>query len=191
MRKLSSEYIELGCAYERMDSSQIQQIFISNTDLFQKQHTYYLVKKVVSTLSKQLIIRLTNSFVTMKIHDVAERVGLRNEQHAHALLFEMIKHDMISANIDDRRGIVSLMDNDIICEKKISSNISKSHMNHCLCIVQRIEDFRENLGVDPEYVCKEMTILQSRRSTSNLSALGMVAGHDARAMASLDAEFLT
>lgn len=163
LRKAASEYVELAAAYERMDCSQMQQIFQSNVHLYEKHNTLGLVKQVVTALSKQLIIRLTNSFATMKLQDVATRSNLSSEEEAHAVILDMIKTGNISATIDDRKKIVMLRDNDDVNDDMLSSQLSGEYMNNCLSVVQRIEEFRQKLECDPVYVIKEMSSGNGKR----------------------------
>lgn len=167
LRKSASEYMELAYAFEKRDARQMQQILESNRELFDVQGTLGLAKQVVAALSRQLIIRLTKLFVTMKIEDVAIRAGLRNTEEAHAIILDMIKSNKISASIDDRKGVVRLMDNDISDEESIARDLSTEYMNDCVNIVQRIDSFRESLESDPNYLLKEFSAPQSKRTPSS------------------------
>lgn len=157
LRKNASEYMELAYAYERRDRKQVEQIFASSREYFEKQGHLGLVKQVLAALSKELIVRLTNSFVTMNISDVAWRAGLLDEATAHAILTEMIRDGKVNARIDDRKSIVRFMDNDAANEHAIALNLSSGYMNDCVNIVQRVESFREQMESDPNYLMKEIT----------------------------------
>lgn len=163
LRKNASEYMELAHAYERRDRKRVEQVFISSREYFEKQGHLGLVKQVLAALSKELIARLTNSFVTMKISDVAWRGGLPNETAAHAILIDMIRDGKINASIDDRKSIVRFMDNDVADENAIARNLSSGYMNDCVNIVQRVESFREEMESDPNYLMKEVTQAQHGR----------------------------
>lgn len=189
MRKVASEYVELAHAYENNDREQTRKILESNRDHFDKQSHLGLVKQVSNALTKQLIVRLTNSFVTMKMEDVASRAGLSSPQEAQTVILEMIQHDKIHASIDDRKGVVHLMDNDVKENGSLPPNISNSYMNDCLSILQRIEVFREKLKSDPVYVMKELTAQQNRRSSGNSG--GASASKSAGGLGTIEAEFFS
>lgn len=184
LRKTASEYMELAYAYDKRDLIQLRQVFQSNRDLFEKQGNIGLVKQVVNSLSKELIIRLTNSFVTMTMEDLANRAGLANEAEAQAMIVEMIRSNKINASIDDRKGVVRLMENDMADEESISRNLSSGYMNDCVNIVQRIEAFRESMEVDPNYIIKEWSH-RGRRGPSR----GAFGGGNSR-LDGFEAEFM-
>lgn len=187
MRKSASEYVELAYAFENRDIKELKQVFESNRALFEHHGYLGLVKQVVISLSKELILRLTNSFVTMRVVDVGRRAGLRDEAAAHAMLVDMIRSKKINASIDDRKGVVRFMDNDVADEDAISRNLSSGYMNDCVNIVQRVEAFRESMENDPAYLAKELTqqSTQGRRGTSRPISISQGQARPT----SMDAEF--
>lgn len=187
MRKCASEYVELAYAYENRDIKELKQIFESNRVQFEHHGYLGLVKQVINSLSKELIVRLTNSFVTMRVADVGRRAGLRDEAAAHSMLVDMIRSKKINASIDDRKSVVRLMDNDVADENAISRNFSSGYMNDCVNIVQRVEAFRESMEPDPAYLAKEMNQQspQGRRGSSLSASLSQGQPRPS----SMDAEF--
>lgn len=191
MRKFGSEYMELAYAFEKLDIAQTRQIYESNVDLFEKHGTHGLVKQVMASLSKQSILRLADSYVTLRLEDVASKAGLESEEAAHAALLEMIEAKKINACIDEREKMVRLLDNDLVQEERIAAHVSNACMSHCLEIVRRIEDFRENLECDPDFVSRELAgqqQQQSRRGQAGMSALGVEGGGSSLAITELESD---
>lgn len=145
LRKSASKYMELVSAYDEKDLRKVQQVFETNRESFDQDGNLGLVKQVVQELSKLMIVRLTNSFVTMKVSDVARRTGLPSETAAHAILVDMIRNNQINASIDERTGVVRLMDNDEVEENAIVRNLSRAYMSDCVDTLQRVEAFRDVL----------------------------------------------
>eukprot|EP00177_Eucheuma_denticulatum_P007573 GFKZ01013784.1.p1 GENE.GFKZ01013784.1~~GFKZ01013784.1.p1 ORF type:complete len:489 (+),score=54.09 GFKZ01013784.1:423-1889(+) len=187
LRKSASQYVELAYAFENRDIKELKQIFESNRVLFEHHGYLGLVKQVVNSLSKELIVRLTNSFVTMRVADVGRRAGLRDEAAAHSMLVDMIRGKQINASIDDRTSVVRLMDNDIADENAISRNLSSGYMNDCVNIVQRVEAFRECMETDPAYLAKNLN-QQSPQGQQGGSLSASLSQGQSRT-SSMDAEF--
>ncbi|PXF46688.1 COP9 signalosome complex subunit 3 [Gracilariopsis chorda] len=175
LRSFSSEYTELATAYERMDRCQTVQLFESNRDTFEKHGNLGLVKQVMRTLTDALIERLTNSFVTMNIANVASRVGQSNEEHVHQVLLRMIEQGKINARIDDRKRVVRLIDAQRDVDERLFAQVSGALMQQSLQVLQRIDEFREKLQTDPAYVGKTMGGRAPRRGASS-HAFGSSAG---------------
>lgn len=169
LRKAASEYMELAYAFDKRDRKEMKQILESNRASFEKHGNLGLVKQVMVALSHHLIIRLTKSFVTMKLEDVAVRAGLQNAEEARFIILEMIRQKKVNAKIDDRKRVVRLMDNDLANEEMIARNVSSGYMNDYVNIVQRVEAFREHMESDPVYLAKEQRANQSSSRRGNRS----------------------
>lgn len=164
MRKMASEYMELAMSFEKIDRSATEQIFESNRIAFEKQGNLGLVKQVMSDLSRRSIIRMTNSFISMKTADLARRAGLQDEAEAKSVLLNMIRDGKIAASMDERTGMVSLMESDSLDETKILEMMSSENINDSLRIVRGVEAFRERLECDPVYIKKELSDQHGKRS---------------------------
>ncbi|KAI0567554.1 Proteasome component [Gracilaria domingensis] len=163
LRNLTSEYAELAVAYERMDRMQTQQVFESNRHTFEKHGNLGVVKQVMRTLTDALIERLTNSFVTMKIENVATRLGYSDEQEVHDVIVRMIEEGKICARIDDRKHVVRLVDDSGRVDDGLFAQVSGGLMQQSLQVLQRVDEFREKLQSDPAYVGKMMSNRSQRR----------------------------
>lgn len=169
LRKTASEYMELAYAYQNRDISQLRQVFQSNRDQFEKQGNLGLVKQVVASLSRELIIQLTKSFVTLTLAEVVDRAGLSDEAEAQRIIVDLVRDGKINASIDERSGIVTFIENDLANEEAISDELSAGDMKDCVNIVQRIEAFRESMEVDPNYIIKEWSSHRGRRGAPGAS----------------------
>lgn len=152
LRKSVTEAMELASAYEKRDMIQMRQVFQSNRDYFEKQGTLGLVKQVMNSVSKEIIVQLTKSFVTMNMADVACRAGLTDEDEAHTAIVELLGSGRINASINERTGVVRFLENDTAIEERIANELSSNHMDDCVNIVQRVEAFREGMELDPNFL---------------------------------------
>lgn len=184
MRKDASEYLELAYAFERMHVEKIHQLFESNKQLYLKHNNLGLVKQVIVELSKRLIIRLSKSFVTISLSDLARRASLQDEE-ATRIILELIHQNRLAATIDDQTGIIKLLDDDAIEEARIVKHLSPHHINHCLDIVKRIDQFREKLQFDPAYIKRELAAHQKKRPGPSFGGAG-----GTRLPPDLDSEFM-
>lgn len=189
MRKAVSEYDELAVAYESLDMGQMQQVIESNRGVFEKQGNLGIVKQLAESLFQKQICRLSNSYVTMTLRDIAGRVGLNDEDSTHQLLLEMVYAKRVNVHIDAREKVVRLVDTDLFDEDQLCNQVSSLGMSHCLDIMTRIQRFREVMDCDPDYVKRDMTE-QHGRKTTTATPFAAAASAIPRGVTELEAEYM-
>lgn len=63
-----------------------------------------LVKQVAESQLQTMVSRLTKTFVTLSLSELANRVGLKTPQEAESLVFNMIEKGTIQAKISQKDG---------------------------------------------------------------------------------------
>lgn len=91
MKRLSQAYQELATAYATNNCDEIQTIITKYEDLFTRDHNLGLVKQVLGSLYKKNIQRLTNTFLTLSLSDVASRVKLSGPADAEKHILNMVR----------------------------------------------------------------------------------------------------
>lgn len=171
LRSATTEYIELGIAYEKRRPVELRDAFDLHKIAFGRDANLGLVKQVVKSLPRREITRLTRSFVTMRIEDVAVRAGLDCKEDAEKLLVEMIGDGSIRASLDGKDSIVRFVDNvtddaaDDYLGVPASLNCMDDNMQRCLEALKRIQMFRDSLLVDAQYIKKEAHQRRQKGST--------------------------
>jgi len=110
MKPLSHAYHDLGTAYATGSSDEVRNVVLKQKDTYERDKNFGLVKQVVSSLYKKNIKRLTKTFLTLSLADVASRVQLASPVDAERYIFKMIKSGEIYATIDQRDGMVIFKD---------------------------------------------------------------------------------
>ena len=78
-------------------------------DTFTQDNNYGLVKQVVSSQTRSNIRRLTRTFITLSLSDLAVRVGLNSPALVEAELVKMIQSGSIQATISHQVWILHVM----------------------------------------------------------------------------------
>ncbi|XP_052871978.1 COP9 signalosome complex subunit 3 isoform X2 [Anopheles cruzii] len=110
MKPLSHAYHDLSTAYNTSSSEELRTVVNKYRDPFQRDHNMGLVKQVVSSLYKKNIQRLTKTFLTLSLADVASRVQLSGPAEAEKYILNMIKSGEIFATINQKDGMVVFKD---------------------------------------------------------------------------------
>lgn len=90
MKPLSQQYQGLATAYQMNSCEEVQNIITKYQQLFTRDHNMGLVKQVLSYLYKKNIQRLTKTFLTLSLSDVASRVQLSGPADAEKYILNMV-----------------------------------------------------------------------------------------------------
>lgn len=91
IKPLSQQYQELAAAYQVNSCEEVQNIITKYQQLFVRDHNMGLVKQVLAYLYKKNIQRLTKTFLTLSLSDVASRVQLSGPAKAEEYILNMVK----------------------------------------------------------------------------------------------------
>lgn len=98
MKPLGQQYQELATAYQMNSCEEVQNIITKYQQLFTRDHNMGLVKQVLSYLYKKNIQRLTKTFLTLSLSDVASRVQLSGPADAEKYILNMVNLLIIFIN---------------------------------------------------------------------------------------------
>ncbi|XP_058120188.1 COP9 signalosome complex subunit 3 [Anopheles ziemanni] len=110
MKPLSHAYHDLSTAYNTSSSDEVRNVVNKFRDVFLRDTNMGLVKQVVASLYKKNIQRLTKTFLTLSLADVASRVQLSGPAEAEKYILNMIKSGEIFASINQKDGMVVFKD---------------------------------------------------------------------------------
>lgn len=90
IKPLSQPYHELATACQNNHSEIARNIIMRNQDHFQRDNNLGLTKQVLASLYKNNIQRLTKTFLTLSLADVAARVQLSGPAEAEKYILNMV-----------------------------------------------------------------------------------------------------
>lgn len=90
IKPLSQQYQELATAYLVNSCEEVQNIITKYQQVFVRDHNLGLVKQVLAYLYKKNIQRLTKTFLTLSLSDVASRVQLSGPAEAEKYILSMV-----------------------------------------------------------------------------------------------------
>lgn len=154
MKPLGQQYQELATAYQMNSCEEVQNIITKYQQLFTRDHNMGLVKQVLSYLYKKNIQRLTKTFLTLSLSDVASRVQLSGPADAEKYILNMIEDGEIFATINQKDGMVVFHDDP---EKYNSPQMLaklEKEMAACMELDKRVLEMEEEVVLTPQYVRK-------------------------------------
>ncbi|KAI4472170.1 26s proteasome non-atpase regulatory subunit 3/cop9 signalosome complex subunit 3 [Holotrichia oblita] len=154
IKPLSQPYHDLANAFASNNSVELNAVLNKHTEAFSRDHNLGLVKQVMTVMFKKNIQRLTKTFLTLSLSDVASRVGLPGPADAERYILHMIEDEQIYATINQKDGMVVFRDEP---EKYGGPEVLKNletQLALCMELDRQILAMDEEIQVNPQYVKK-------------------------------------
>ncbi|XP_064623892.1 COP9 signalosome complex subunit 3-like [Lineus longissimus] len=154
VKPLCQAYHDVALAYGTNNPAELQAAVNKHTEVFTRENNMGLVKQVVSSLYRKMIQRLTKTFMTLSLSDMASRVQLSGPKEAEKYVLHMIEDGEVFATINQKDGMVSFHDNP---EKY--NNIDMlvrldQEMQKCIQLDEKLAEMDREITVNPTYVKK-------------------------------------
>lgn len=158
LKPLSTAYTELAETYNKYDSDELRIVANEHQQTFQNDNNVGIVKQVIASLIKKRIQKLTKTFLTLSLDDMATRVKLRDAEEAEKYLLEMIEDGIIFATIDQQAGMVSFHNNPD--RHNTNTVLEKIHgkMEKCIALNEQLIQMDGELQVNPQYIQRVMNM---------------------------------
>lgn len=111
-KKQSSQvYMRLAQEYSSLNHEKIRRLVNCSSTLYDRDENMGLIRQCLTQVHKRNIQRLTKTFLTLPLRDVANHVGLATEKEAETYILNMIDDGDIFATINQKDGMVVFQDN--------------------------------------------------------------------------------
>lgn len=110
-KQVGHSYLKFANEYATLSHEKVCRIVNNNNTIFQRDENMGFIKQCLTQVHKRNIQRLTKTFLTLPIHDVAEHVMLDSDKEAEKYILNMIDEGEIFARIDQKNGMVVFEDN--------------------------------------------------------------------------------
>ncbi|XP_042043176.1 COP9 signalosome complex subunit 3-like [Salvia splendens] len=125
-----------------------------NKDKFENDNNLGLVKQVVSSMYKRNIQRLTQTYLTLSLQDIANTVQLNSAKEAEMHVLQMIQEGDIYATINQKDGMVRFLEDPEqykTCEmiERLDFSIQRIMM-----LSKKVTTMNEVMSCNPSYLGK-------------------------------------
>lgn len=108
---VGSYYTKFAHEFPSLNYEKLRKLVNNGTSTFERDENMGLIKQCLTQVHKRNIQRLTKTFLTLALRDVAEHVGLASEKEAEQYILNMIDDGEIFATINQKDGMVIFQDN--------------------------------------------------------------------------------
>ncbi|XP_064542583.1 COP9 signalosome complex subunit 3 [Drosophila montana] len=156
MKPLANYYHDLVNVYENSSSEELRIIILKYSEAFTRDNNMGLAKQVATSLYKRNIQRLTKTFLTLSLSDVASRVQLPSAVEAERYILNMIKSGEIFACINQKDGMVLFKDDPEQYNLPDMFLNVQTNITQVLDLVKQINKMEEEIILNPMYVKKAL-----------------------------------
>ncbi|KAE8661626.1 COP9 signalosome complex subunit 3 [Hibiscus syriacus] len=154
LKNLCLPYIELANIYSNGKIADLETHVQAHMEKFGSDNNLGLVKQVVSSIYKRNIQRLTQTYLTLSLQDIANTVQLNSPKEAEMHVLQMIQDGEIYATINQKDGMVTFLEDPEqykTCEmiEHIDSSIQR-----LMTLSKKLTVLDELMSCDPMYLGK-------------------------------------
>ncbi|XP_024031338.1 COP9 signalosome complex subunit 3 [Morus notabilis] len=154
LKNFCQPYIELANSYGTGKVTELEIYVQTNREKFESDNNLGLVKQVVASMYKRNIQRLTQTYLTLSLQDIASTVQLNSAKEAEMHVLQMIQDGEIYATINQKDGMVRFLEDPEqykTCEmiEHIDSSIQR-----IMALSRKLTAMDENISCDPLYLSK-------------------------------------
>ncbi|XP_061425678.1 COP9 signalosome complex subunit 3 isoform X3 [Lethenteron reissneri] len=156
IKPLSSAYHELAQAYATNNPSELRGTVAKHSETFANDSNMGLVKQCVCSLYKKNIQRLTKTFLTLSLQDMANRVQLSGPREAEKYVLHMIEDGEIFASINQKDGMVCFHDNPEKYNNPAMLLYIDQEMQKVIELDEKLRAMDQEITINPQFVQKSM-----------------------------------
>jgi len=152
--RLSPAYMELARVYRRGETEEMRRVVELNIEVFTRDHNLGLVKQALAALTRANVQRLTKTYVTLGIADLARQCQLSSTAAAEQLVLSMIDEGSIFASINQRDGMISFLEDPEDYDTKEMVDKIDDKIQEVMSLSGKLSEVEKELVLNPSYLTK-------------------------------------
>ncbi|OAY29604.1 COP9 signalosome complex subunit 3 isoform X1 [Manihot esculenta] len=154
LKNFSQPYIELANSYSTGKIAELESYVQTNREKFESDNNLGLVKQVVLSMYKRNIQRLTQTYLTLSLQDIANIVRLNSPKEAEMHVLQMIQDGEIYATINQKDGMVRFLEDPEQYKTCGMIEHIDSSMQRIIELSKKLTAMDELMSCDPLYLAK-------------------------------------
>jgi len=155
-----SAYEDLATSYGVHSVDDLQKCVTNHTETYVKDRNYGLVKQVLKSLYKENISKLTKTYLTLSLKNIAEQVKLNDIRDVEEKVLQMIRNGQIYASINQKDGMVSFFENPDQYDTPNTLNYLDTNIHGLMNLNVTVKHLDETISLSQQYIQK---MVQSER----------------------------
>jgi len=174
--RITQPYVELQRAFKKGVDA-VEKVFKENSEFYKKDHTSGLVKQAIESLNRRNIHRLTNTYITLSLQDIAQSAHLKGPKEAERIVLNMIEDGAIFATINQRDGMVQFLENPEDYDTSQQVTILDNKIQEVIGLSEKLKNVEKSILLNHKYIVRTTQgLLQNVASGGGSSGLPPMMG---------------
>eukprot|EP00753_Platysulcus_tardus_P021316 PLAT8818.1.p1 GENE.PLAT8818.1~~PLAT8818.1.p1 ORF type:complete len:444 (+),score=228.73 PLAT8818.1:33-1364(+) len=156
-RESGSEYNRLAEAFASPSAEMLRMVATECEAAFVADRNLGLVKQVLRAHVRRGVQRLTDTYVTLSLDDIASTVGLAGGKEVEALVLDMIVSGDVHAHIDKRNGMVAFSEAADTYDGIATMHTLQKHVGEAMLLEERLRAVDEDISSSFTYLHRVVT----------------------------------
>lgn len=144
-------YLELGSAFDKCDAVALERAIENHATAFASDGNAGLVMLLRDAWRRAKVRRLARTYVTLRLRDVAQRVGLPNDVDAEALVLRMIARGDVAATIDSVGRVVRFFEPHAATDADMAAKLQQ-RLDVAAQLEERVRKENHMLSKDKQFI---------------------------------------
>ncbi|CAK0785025.1 hypothetical protein CVIRNUC_008230 [Coccomyxa viridis] len=146
-------YLELATAYSKSDEA-VSKVITQHAQTFQEDGNAGLVKQALAARQMRQTQRLTQTYLTLSLADIARQIGLASPQQAEQHILRMVDAGEVYAQIDEAASTVRFLQDPERYDSASVVQRLESQMRRAMALGDRIRAVNNKISCDRAYLSK-------------------------------------
>lgn len=155
IKATTTAYHDFATTFKGLKMEELQKVASENTEVFTKDSNFGLVKQCLEALKQRRIERLTSTYLTLSLQDIAQNAGLADDKEAERYVLAMVKAGTIFAKIDQRDGMVIFEEDSALQASGEMLQCLNSEINTAVGLNERLQDIDAEVSKHSGYLSKQ------------------------------------
>ncbi|CAI5966700.1 unnamed protein product [Closterium sp. NIES-64] len=146
LKACCQDYHDLANIYVSRDAAELKKFVDSHEQAFKADNNLGLAHQVVASVPKRSIQRLTHTYLTLSLSDLAQSVHLSSPAEAEKYLLSMIADGEMFARIDQQAGMVSFEEDPEKYDSLAMAAVVEEHIQRAMKTSKKLAFLREHVS---------------------------------------------
>jgi len=161
---ICNPYLDFATAFGSYDPDQCHAVAAAHQEIFIQDRTMGLVKQCIQALYRRVILRITTTYLTLSLPDIASKARLPNPKEAEKLIVRMVENGEIQASIDQSHGMVSFRESpENFANMPATINIDRK-LKSFIETVKKLRSMDEEISLSVPYIQRTLDLGTRGRS---------------------------
>eukprot|EP00271_Cylindrocystis_brebissonii_P018242 TRINITY_DN5087_c0_g3_i1.p1 TRINITY_DN5087_c0_g3~~TRINITY_DN5087_c0_g3_i1.p1 ORF type:complete len:458 (-),score=92.02 TRINITY_DN5087_c0_g3_i1:773-2146(-) len=154
LKQLSAPYHSFAVSYSNRNPEELKESLATHEQAFKNDSNLGLAKQAVASMYKRNIQRLTQTYLTLSLEDIARIVKLADTREAEMHVLKMIEAGEIFASINQKDGMVRFLEDPEQYNSKEMGAKLDANIQQCIRLSKKVQALDEQISCDFNYVRK-------------------------------------